>query len=61
METKSGYKTTEFWATMLFHAAGVAGLILGFIEAEWALAASGIVQSIYNYSRGLAKHNIKPD
>ncbi|GAG43316.1 unnamed protein product, partial [marine sediment metagenome] len=52
---KPGLKTTEFWMTMAFHASAAALVALGQVDAQWAVAASGIVQAIYSFSRGYAK------
>lgn len=52
---KPGYKTTEFWGTIVFHVANLALFVLGTIDATWAVTASGIVQSVYNIARGMAK------
>ncbi len=53
--TKPGIKTSEFWTTIMFHGAGVALAILGAVDAEWAIAASAAVQSLYSWSRGQVK------
>jgi len=50
-----GTSTTEFWATMVFHASALAMVLLGKLEADWAVAAMGVAQGAYNVSRGLAK------
>jgi hypothetical protein len=54
---KPGYKTTEFWGTLVFHLANVALFVLGTIDATWAVTASGIVQSVYSIARGIAKRH----
>ena len=52
---KPGYKTTEFWGTIVFHAANLTLVVLGTVEADWAVTASAVVQAIYNIARGVAK------
>jgi len=55
-ELKPGYKTTEFWGTIVFHLANLSLYVLGTVEADWAVTASGIVQAVYSIARGMAKH-----
>jgi hypothetical protein len=52
---KPGYQTTEFWGTIVFHLANLTLFLLGTIDADWAVTASGVVQSVYSIARGLAK------
>jgi hypothetical protein len=54
---KPGYKTTEFWGTIVFHLANLSLYLLGTVEADWAVTASGIVQSVYSIARGMAKRH----
>jgi hypothetical protein len=54
-ELKPGYKTTEFWGTIVFHLANLSLYVLGTVEADWAVTASGIVQAVYSIARGMAK------
>ena len=49
-----GHHTTEFWMTLIFHAAGITLTALGEVQAQWAVGASAIAQGAYNFSRGLA-------
>lgn len=63
METKPGWKTTEFWATMGVYLGGVLN-----ITGAWDYTTnyrSGLLMTIaaafYALSRGIAKANIKPD
>ena len=53
--SKPGYKTTEFWGTIVFHLANLSLYLLGTVEADWAVTASGIVQAVYSIARGMAK------
>lgn len=52
---KPGYKTTEFWGTVVFHLSNLALYLLGTVEADWAVTASAVVQAVYSIARGLAK------
>ena len=52
---KPGVRTSEFWMTIVFHVVAVVLAALGTIEAEWAVAASAAVQSVYAVSRGYVK------
>ena len=62
METKPGYKTTEFWAMMGVYIGGFAN-----ITGIWDWTTnyrSGLLMTIfgglYAVGRGIAKANIKP-
>ena len=52
---KPGWKTTEFWLTLMVHAGGAALTIMGQIEAVWAVGASAVVQSLYTWGRSYLK------
>jgi hypothetical protein len=41
--------------TIVFHLANLSLYPLGTVEADWAVTASGIVQSVYSIARGMAK------
>jgi hypothetical protein len=63
METKPGYKTTEFWATMGINLGGLLN-VTGLWD--WGTNYQGglfmtIATALYALSRGIAKANIKPD
>jgi len=54
-EIKSGYKTTEFWVTVL---AGLGALLAGLaenVDSRWAIVAAALSAAAYAVSRGLAK------
>jgi hypothetical protein len=54
-QARTGIHTTEFWATIIFHAASLALVILGQIDATWAAGAMAIAQGTYNISRAMVK------
>jgi len=41
----------------LFHLAKLSLYLLGTVEADWVVTASGIVQSVYSIARGMAKRH----
>jgi hypothetical protein len=55
MTPKPGIITTEFWMTMIVHASGLTLAMLGKIDAQWAIAASAIVQAVYTWGRSFIK------
>lgn len=62
METKPGYKTTEFWTMMGIQLLGLANL-----TGIWDWASNyhgGIIMSVvgaaYAVARGIAKQGVKP-
>lgn len=52
---KSGWKTSEFWVTLGVHVTGAALVILGQVEAQWAVGASAVAQAVYTWSRAHVK------
>lgn len=52
---KNGFKTTEFWLTMLGNVAAIVGTVGGALPAEKAGIAVLISNGLYAISRGLAK------
>ena len=52
---KPGYKTTEFWVTLLTQAAIVATALQGALSPEHAVYATAFSQAAYAIARGLAK------
>lgn len=63
METKPGYKTTEFWASILtglYLVLNTTGAI-DQIPKSWGAIALAIVSAAYSVSRGQAKQGVKPD
>jgi len=63
METKPGYKTTEFWLTILTNiviGANLAGAFSG-IPNRYAALVAAIVNGAYAISRGQAKQGVAYD
>ena len=59
-QTKPGYKTTEFWVTMVTLAVGLGLLAYGVVSGNNTAVAvgaglSGVQSAGYSASRGLAK------
>lgn len=53
MEVKPGYKTTEFWMSMI----GMAGIAFGIpVTPEVQVAGVAFLGGMYNLTRGIAKH-----
>ena len=52
---KPGLHTTEFWTSMLVSALCAYLVVTGKVPAQWGLAAMGLSQGTYNWSRGYAK------
>jgi hypothetical protein len=58
---KSGWKTSEFWVTVLATVGGIGSSIVGFIPASSAaLVALGSTMA-YALSRGIAKKKNPPN
>jgi hypothetical protein len=63
METKPGYFTTEFWASLItgvYLTLNSSGAI-DQIPKSWSAVALAIVSGAYAISRGQAKQGVKPD
>lgn len=62
METKPGYKTTEFWVTIFsgIYMVGNATDVLNSIPATWSAVALAVIGGAYTVSRGIAKQGVKP-
>lgn len=54
---KPGYKTTEFWLTVITNIVTVIGAIKGLIPANVATIALTVLNAIYGVIRTLAKSN----
>lgn len=52
---KSGWKTTEFWITLITACNGLVGQYSGFIPEPYGLIITSVVGAAYSISRGLAK------
>ena len=52
---KSGWKTTEFWTSLLVSVGAVLGAIGGMVAPKWSAVIVACSQGLYAVSRGLAK------
>ena len=52
---KEGFKTSEFWLTLLSSAIAVVGAIKGVIPAQTAAIALAILNGIYTTMRSVVK------
>lgn len=52
---KKGYKTTEFWVTILTQVATIGTAVAGLLPPDRAAILVGLSQAAYAISRGLAK------
>lgn len=57
-QVKSGYKTIQFWVTVLGSGVSLIGALNGFIPASVALIASTALVTFYNILRGATKADI---
>jgi hypothetical protein len=57
---KVGWKTTEFWATVLVIVGSTVTAISGNLPDKYSALASAIATAAYAISRGLAKLHIQP-
>ena len=55
METKAGYKTTEFWLTMVSNLLGVFGVVKGMIDPNTAAVILAVLNGAYGVLRALQK------
>ena len=53
--SKPGYKTTEFWASLLAALAGILGQVSGILPSPWGVVLAALGTAAYTISRGLAK------
>lgn len=56
-EIKPGFKTTEFWLSILGMAAPFVATYFNKLPAEWAAGVSGIVAILYGATRMKTKSN----
>lgn len=52
---KDGYKTTEFWLTLLSTLTTIAGALNGVIDPKTAAIISAALTGVYNLVRGIVK------
>jgi hypothetical protein len=55
METKPGYKTTEFWLTLIASAWSMFGNV---VPPPWNVVAPLVGTGLYSVARGLAKGGV---
>lgn len=55
---KSGWKTTEFWVSLLTTVGAVGSGIVGFLPASTAAIVASVASAAYAISRGLAKKDV---
>lgn len=55
---KTGWKTTEFYVTVLTDVGLVAAAVGGVLPSKWAAIAAGVAQAAYAISRGLTKNGV---
>lgn len=57
-EIKTGYKTVQFWVTVLGSGVALVGALEGFIPASAGLVASTVLVTFYNILRGATKADV---
>jgi len=55
---KSGWRTTEFWATVAVDVGTLASALVGVLPAKYAAIVSAVATSAYSIARGLAKATV---
>lgn len=61
METKPGYKTTEFWLTIITAVAVLLAAVADVLPDKYAAIVASASTAAYAVARGLAKLGVKPD
>jgi len=61
METKPGYKTTEFWLTLATVVGTFIASLSDALPPRYAALASTVATGLYAIGRGNAKQGVKPD
>lgn len=59
-QMKSGYKTTEFWLTVISNLITIAGALQGVIDAKTAAVMLAVLNGVYSVLRTVAKANGQP-
>jgi len=54
-EPKPGYKTTEFWLTVLTNVAAIAATVADVLPANQSAIIMAAVNAFYSITRGMAK------
>lgn len=52
---KDGYKTTEFWLTIISNLITVTGAVQGVIDPKTAAIILAVLNGVYNLVRGIVK------
>lgn len=52
---KPGWKTSEFWMTIIGHLLNLLGIVNGIIDPTIGLIVSGVLQCVYNILRDVLK------
>jgi hypothetical protein len=60
VETKSGYKTTEFWVSLLVSGGSLVAALAGNLPPKYAAIATAVSGGLYAVGRGVAKSGVKP-
>lgn len=55
---KSGWKTTEFWVTILGVLGSIVAAVAGTLPPEYAAIGAAVASGFYAVSRGLAKKQV---
>ena len=60
METKPGWKTTEFWGVALVDLLTIGMMIAEYLPCELGAKIVAGLTGVYAVARAIAKHNVKP-
>lgn len=55
--TKPGWKTTEFWATVLVALSTTISAVAGILPTEYAVVATAVATAAYSIARAITKAN----
>ena len=55
---KEGYKTTEFWLTILSNLSAVIGALSGVIKPETAAIIIAAINAVYGFIRAITKSSV---
>lgn len=56
MNTKPGWKTTEFWGKIAIQSLSIAGMTQGFLSPDKATLIIGVLEGIYSIGRAIVKY-----
>lgn len=54
---KPGYKTTEFWLSLLTMVGSTSATLGQVLDPKWAAITNGVAAAAYAISRGMSKSN----